>query len=70
MRDLNDQDKPLGVIDRVDDAVAALADTVAVIVARELLAAWRSRFVCQGLNPSDYPPTIRLPANRLNLLYR
>ena len=63
MPDLEYRNDALGVIDRVDDSVISLANSVSVGVARQLFTAGRARVIAQSPNPIDDTLPVALLSN-------
>jgi len=53
MRDLDDHQNLLGIVDRRQDAVVALADPI-FLCGGQLLSAWWTRVGCQAPDSGDY----------------
>jgi len=65
MTDLEDRDGPSFVVDRVHDAMTALADTVLVFRPAQLFATRRPRVRCKTLDPGDESSAVSLLADAL-----
>ena len=68
MIDLDNHDREFAVLDGIDDAVDALADTVAVMP-RKLLDPGGTRIIAKRLDPFDDSLAILFSGDRLDLLH-